>query len=475
MNPSAKLPLYVDLDGTFIKSDMLFESLFCLLKQHPLKLFSVPFWLLKGKAHLKNKINESIDIDISSIPVNEQTLAYLKKAKLEERKVVLATASNQGIAKKFVSQYDVFDDYVASDPKHNLKGKNKTKKIQSIDPDFAYMGNSSEDFEVFCEAQHSVLVNPTKKAKRLHAKHPVDEVLESEAISTLKVWKKQLRLHQWVKNFLIFVPILVSSNFTQISLVVATILGFVFFGMLASATYIVNDLLDLDNDRVHRTKKDRPLAACKISIPSGIMVAFLMTFIAFAGALLLSLKFAVVLLAYLFLTLSYSLKLKRYFAMDVIALAGLYTIRIFAGAALIGVNVSFWLLSFSMFIFLSLALVKRCTELVAIKQQNKDHVSGRDYSVTDLTVFTSFGATSAMMSLLMYCFYMESGVLADQYQEPDLLWLSLPALGYWLMRMWVKTLRGEMHDDPIVYSLKDHGSIVALSFVFVTTVLALLL
>jgi 4-hydroxybenzoate polyprenyltransferase len=469
--------LYVDLDGTFIKSDMLLETFLVAFKNNPLIVFTVFFWLLQGKAYLKQKLSESATVNVASIPVNPQTFKFLEQQKSLGRKIVLATASNQSIAKQFVNNYVVFDNYIASTTDNNLKGQNKLDAILKLSKEdenkFDYMGNSIEDFILFEKATNSYLVAPTANASQKSKQGQFfTECFDETSAASLKLWIKQLRIYQWLKNGLIFVPLLVANQFTDLQAITNTLLAFVSFGLLASSTYVMNDLVDLESDRTHKRKCHRPLASCQIHILPAIIVATMLFIVSLLLAWSLSNSFLMTLVVYLTLTLSYSFKIKRYFGMDVIALASLYTIRIFAGAAVIGVTVSFWLLSFSMFIFLSLALVKRCAELVALKQQNQIQISGRDYNTDDLLVFTSFGTTSSLIAVLMYCFYMNSNVLSNQYQEPQLLWLSLPALGYWLMRMWVKTLRGEMHDDPIVFSLKDRGSMLSIMIMAIFTMAA---
>lgn len=454
-------PLYVDLDGTFIKSDMLLESFIEALKQNPLILFLCFVWILKGKAYLKQKLafyqREAVDL----VPLNPEFGEFLKTQE-GKREIILATASNEEIATKFVDAYPIFDRHISSSLGHNLKGPNKLKAIQSETTDFAYAGNSSEDFELFSHAEEAYLVRPTSKAKRLARSRPVTEVFDATSAGSLKVWLKQLRVHQWLKNFLIFVPLFVSWKFSDPHAVGVTIAAFFCFSLLASATYIVNDLVDLSADRQHQRKRFRPLASASIAIHHGIIVSATMLLLAAATSIFISPWFTCVLAVYLAMTLFYSFKVKRFFGMDVIMLASLYSIRIFAGAVALDVQVSFWLLSFSMFIFLSLALVKRCAELKALEMDDKDHVSGRDYNYSDYPVFLSFGASSATLSILMFCFYINSKALTNQYQEPTLLWLVIPVLGYWLLRMWVKTQRGEMDDDPIVFSLKDRGSQVSI-------------
>lgn len=465
-------PLYVDLDGTFIKTDMLHECFFSALKKEPLVLFWVFFWLLKGRPYLKQKLWEISNINVASIPVNESVHEFIQEQKQRGRKILLATASIEQIAAQFCQHYPVFDDYLGSDESVNLKGSHKLARIEQESPVFAYMGNSSEDYLLFDKAAESYLVEPTSKAKRKRKTIAFVKEFEDKSRSFTKAFIKQIRLHQWLKNMLLFVPLFVDGQFFNVASIALVLLAFVSFALLASATYIVNDLVDLESDRAHPNKRNRPLAAGRISLVDGIAISTLFFALSFFIALQINIMFFVVLCVYLLLTLSYSFKLKTYFGMDVVALASLYTIRIFAGAAALGIAVSFWLLSFSMFVFLSLALVKRCAELVLLAKHEKESAHGRDYNVSDLQVFIGFGTSSALLAVLMYCFYLNTDILTTKYPEPRLLWLSILPLTYWLIRMWVKTIRGEMHDDPIVFSLKDKGSVISVGMVCLITLLA---
>ena len=469
---TTKRPLYVDLDGTFIKSDMLFETFVDVLRCNPLLFFSCLIWLLKGRQYLKFKLAEKAKLDVGSLPLNKELYNFLNAQHESGREIILATASNNQVAKAFVKHYPIFRRYIASTDSINLKNRAKLAAIQSETKDFDYIGNSSDDIIILEQANTGYLCSPSNKAVLGTRNFSISKVFDARNISATKLWIKQLRIHQWIKNTLIFVPLFVSNTFYDIKPLLYSLLAFISFSMLASATYIVNDLLDLHADRLHARKQSRPLASCSLPINQAIVVTIILITLSLAIALYCGLGFSFTLVSYLVLTLFYSFKLKRYFGMDVITLASLYTIRIFAGAAVIGVVISFWLLSFSMFIFLSLALVKRCAELVSLQQENRESVSGRDYNVTDLQVFMAFGVCSAMLAILMFCFYMNSQVLVNQYQQPEFLWVGIPALGYWLMRMWVKTQRGEMHDDPIVFTLKDKGSLLSIGVLGISTILA---
>ena len=471
-NPTSDL--YVDLDGTFSKSDMLFESFVIAIKGNPLIIFMCVFWLIQGKSNLKHELSQRANIAIELLPLNQEFYSFLINEKEKNRKIILATSSNEKYAQGICSNYELFDSYISSDKHTNLKGGAKLSKIQSLSKKFSYAGNSSEDFILFEQAESSYLVNPTRKAKRMALTAVPSRIFDNESVGT-KTWLKQLRVQQWLKNALIFVPLLVSGSFVNSNLVFLSLLGFISFSCLASGTYIINDLLDLDADRNHKRKKLRPLASGKISIINAKIVAAILFFFAFGLTSVVDGLFVFVLAGYLILTLIYSFKIKQYIGLDVITLATLYTVRIFAGAVILDVPVSFWLFAFSMFVFLSLALIKRCAELKSFEGQNKTRAIGRDYNVLDYSVLMNLGTSSAMLSVLMFCFYVNSNILTDQYQQPTLLWLIVPALCYWLMRMWIKMHRGEMHDDPIVFSLKDKGSLITIGFIGLIALLAQLL
>lgn len=452
--------IFVDLDGTFIKTDMLVESFLNVFKSNPFILFSCLVWLMQGKAKLKHELALRSQLKVENLPLNTELYKYLEEEKSAGKEIWLATASNENIAKDIVANFDIFTHYLASDENTNLKGKNKALKISQMDDSFTYCGNDIEDFDVFQQASTSILVNPTKKAQKASQKNSVSRVLDMPQFR-FSSWLKQLRVHQWLKNILIFVPLIVAGQYFNIASILSSGLAFLSFSLLASSTYIINDLLDLQSDRAHSRKKFRPIACGDISILSAIGVALLLFVVSLFLAVLTSPLFLFTLLTYLALTLSYSFLFKQFIVLDVVMLACLYTIRIIAGAYAISVPISFWLLAFSSFLFLSLALVKRCSELNSLIKENKLEVSGRDYRVADYNILQSFGASSAMLAILMFCFYINNNVLTQQYQEPQTLWLIMPILSYWLMRMWVKTSRGEMHDDPIVFTLKDKTSLVA--------------
>ena len=431
-----------------------------LIIKNPVYLFYLPFWLMSGIAHLKSQIAKRVTPDFKTLPLNPELLDFLQERKVNGWEIILATASNERIAEGIVNAFSIFDHCISSDDSTNLKSHRKLEKIKAMSEEFSYCGNSMDDIVIFQQANESILVNPSSKKVSKAARSFISQTLDNKKENTMKFWIKQLRVYQWVKNTLVVVPLILSQSYLEGLNTLYVITAFFCFSFLASATYIFNDILDIEADRVHPTKKFRPIAHGDISLPSAIIVALVIGLGSLATAYFISLNFLIVLTGYLCLTLFYSAKLKRYMGLDMVALAGLYTIRVVAGAAVIGEIVSFWLLSFSMFIFFALALVKRCAEMKMLEKKEKTKASGRDYSVDDYAVFMAFGAASSMMSVLMFAFYINSDVLENQYQSPEGLWLVLPALVYWLLRVWVKTHRGEMTDDPIIFAFKDRGSLI---------------
>ena len=466
-------PLFVDLDGTLVRTDLLHEGVFSLLKVSIWYLFLLPLWLLKGKAYFKYKVAETAQPDFSLLPYDSLFLDFLYAEKKKGRKLYLATASNSRYAEKVAEHLDIFDDVLASSPSHNLKGRNKLIACQKISNKFAYAGNATEDFDIFKESIESHLVNPGRAALAMARKSPVTKIWYRETSSTpVKTWFKALRIHQWLKNTLLFVPLFAAGKYYDQGAIVHLALGFLSFSLLASATYLVNDLLDLDADRQHPRKRLRPFASGDLSITKGVSGLLVLSIIILLLASYTPLGFQICLLGYLIFTLMYSFALKYYVIADVIALAGLFTVRIIGGALIIEVALSFWLLAFSMFTFFSLALVKRCAEIKMLEQRNKFKSSGRDYNVDDYNLMQSLGVSSAFMSILLMAFYVQDAYIGSVYSNPVVLWLTIPAFVYWLCRMWLKTSRGEMHDDPIIFSLKDRGSIITIAFICLVTLMA---
>ncbi len=455
-----KNTLVVDLDGTLIKSDLLVESLFALLRKSPLMVFLVPFWLLKGKAYLKQAIANLISIDVTLLPYNRDVLDYITHEKSKGREIVLATASNKKYANAIGEYLKVFDHIVASDEHINMSGGNKGVELakQFGANQFTYAGNANIDLEVWKYASSAIVVNPSKGLlEKVGKLFTIEKAIDNRP-SIIKTLLKAMRIHQWVKNFLIFVPLLLSHAFMEGHYWVQAILAFISFSFCASSVYLLNDLVDLSDDRAHSTKCNRPFASGDLDTVLGVALIPVLLISAFCIALLLPFEFGLSLLGYYIFTIFYSFWLKRKVLIDVISLASLYTVRIIAGSLALGMMPSFWLLSFSLFIFLSLAIIKRYSELLELRENGKDKLSGRGYEANDLELLSSLGGSSGYVSALVLALYLNSIEVVKLYSHPEYLWLICPVILYWISRAWLIAHRGVMHDDPIVWAIRDRLS-----------------
>ncbi|RON63715.1 UbiA family prenyltransferase [Pseudomonas fluorescens] len=457
-------PLVVDLDGTLLRSDLLLETGMAFVRKQPLQIFKPLGWLLKGKAALKEGLATTTRIDVASLPYDPEVIELIETERRTGRKVILATASHHSLAERIAEHLQLFDQILASDATRNLSAHRKRDLLIEHygENGFDYVGNSLDDIPVWAAARHAYVVNPEAGVeRRARAQGNVEQLIDSNRPS-LKDWMKALRLHQWMKNALIFVPLLAAHQLANPLLLFQGILAFLLFGLCASSVYVLNDLLDLEDDRHHKSKRKRPFASGKLSIRSGLIVLPLLLIGAFGGAtLLLPWQFSVVLLAYYFLTLAYSLSLKRQMAVDVIALALLYTVRIIAGAAAFSLPLTFWILAFSMFMFLSLALVKRYAELYEARSKGKtEKTRGRGYYPADLEMISSLGASSGYLAVMVLALYIHDQATTNLYTYPQVIWVACPLLLFWITRVWMLTHRGEMHDDPVVFAIRDRVSLV---------------
>lgn len=474
--PNNNDPIVVDLDETLTPVDTLHEAMIRLIKTNPLVIFHIFLWALKGKAFLKNKVAEHDQIDVTNLPINAALLEYLKQQKTDnKRAIILATASHQNTATAIAKKLDIFDDVIASTPDANIKGAVKLDAIKDkVGESFVYAGDSKADLAVWKDAKAAILVNVPKSLRdKAEALTKIEKEFTSASFFTrLATWIKAIRVHQWLKNSLLFVPILTTFSFDDTSAIANVLIAFCSFSLLASATYIFNDILDLDNDRAHARKRNRPLAAGSISVASGVVCSAIMLAVGLYLSALVSAGFTYALLIYLCITVSYSCFLKRTVLIDVIALSLLYTIRIIAGAVAINEPTSSWLLAFSVFIFLSLALVKRCGELVALAKENKEEIKGRAYKISDLVILWPLGISAAMSSVVVFGLFISAPETVVRYSSPDLLWICAVILTYWLSRIWIVTARGEMHDDPIVFAIKDATSRYTVVSIVVVAIIA---
>lgn len=460
---NSSLPLCVDLDGTLILTDSLWETLLRLLASKPWMAFIIPFWLLRGKAGFKQRLSEYQPLDTASLPYNAALLKYLTQQRLQNRHIVLVTAANHGIADAIAAHLNIFDEVLASDAQHNLSGHNKGRRLSEKfgEKGFVYAANAPVDLHVWQHAAAAVLVNTSpslsEKAEQLFN---IEKILPAENTATIRTWLRAIRVHQWAKNILIFAPLLLAHAWHDPELLLIALMAFFAFSFSASAIYLFNDLMDLEADRAHASKRHRPLAAGTLSIPQGIALIPVLLLAAFVLAFFINTTFITVLLLYLVLTTAYSLFLKPLALLDVLTLTGLYTMRIIAGAIATGVELSYWLVAFSLFIFLSLALIKRYSELQNLLQQKDGKSTARGYHVDDLSAVSLFGISSGFISIMVLVLYIHDLQADSLYSNPDWLWLVSVSILFWIMHMWLLALRGKMNEDPILFAIHDRPSYV---------------
>lgn len=451
----------VDLDGTLTLTDTLHESVLSLVKNKPYISLLLFLWLFRGIAYFKQKVAKHSELDVTMLPYNLSLIDWLRQEKLDGKKIVLSTAANEKVAQAVVNHFDLFDEFIASDEKTNLKSANKRSALQERygNKGYDYVGNSSADLEVWASASKAIVVNASKNVLKKVSRHmTVTRIFPADGFDILD-WVRALRVHQWLKNLLLFVPLLAAHQIDNLESLSSLLIAFISFSLCASSVYITNDLLDLESDRIHPRKRFRSFASAKLPIVYGIAVAPLLIGFSIAFGVIVSPDFLMVLLAYLALTLAYSLVLKRLVLVDCLTLATLYTVRIIAGAAAVSVSLSFWLLTFSIFIFLSLALVKRYAELVVHSQQGKSSAHGRGYLVSDSSLLQTLGVSSGYISTLVIALYLRSEEVVSLYSQPLAMWLLIPILLFWVSWVWLKSARGEMNDDPIIFATKDKVSL----------------
>ncbi|AOJ02734.1 hypothetical protein WS70_13605 [Burkholderia mayonis] len=456
-------PLVVDLDGTLIRSDILIESGFAYLKAAPHRFYRPLLWFARGgKPELKAKLADLTDVDVSVLPYDGSVVKWLESEREGGRSLVLATASHLRYAQAISDHLGLFDRTFATDRDVNLSSHNKRAALVAEfgEKGFDYAGNSHDDIAVWEAADRAYVVNPSSGVEKAARKlGNVERVIESRS-PLLKTFSKALRLHQWLKNLLIFLPLLAGHQLSSPGLIVTAVLAFVAFGLCASSVYLLNDLLDLEDDRHHPVKRKRPLASGALPLTVGLALFPVLLVGAFAIALpSLPWRFGAVLIGYYALTLAYSIFLKRQVMVDVVVLAMLYTTRIIAGSTAIGSHLTFWLLAFSMFIFLSLALVKRYAELHSMKARGLMKTRGRGYVASDLSLISSLGTVSGYLAVLVLALYIQDARTTILYRHPQVIWLACPLLLYWISRTWIIAHRGLMHDDPIVFAVRDRVSL----------------
>ena len=454
-------PLCVDLDGTLVKSDTLVDSLLVLLRTHPRSALKAFRWVLDGKAALKAQVANIVSLDVAHLPYNRPLLEYLEQERGQGRRIYLTTGADARLAERIAAHLGIFDGVLASDGNTNLTGNNKlaTLRAEFHGQDFDYIGNARPDLPLLEHAGAAMLANPHASLESLVKSRniTIHQHFEDRS-SRRKAFLKAIRVHQWAKNVLIFVPLLL-AHALQLRLVLQAILAFFCFSLCASATYIVNDLLDIETDRRHPQKRLRPFAAGDLQVSTGIAIIIALLAVGFLGTFFLPTEFLGWLLLYLVVTLSYSLALKKLVLIDVIVLSGLYTVRMLAGGAATGTSISTWLAGFSVFLFFSLAMVKRFSEMQNLRECGNAPSNGRGYLVADIEQLRSFGTSSAYAAVVVFSLYISGSNVTMLYAHPVRMWLIVPLMLLWISRVWLLASRGQMNEDPVIFAVTDRMSL----------------
>jgi len=451
--------LCVDLDGTLIRGNVLWECLLALLKTRPSALLRIPFWLLSGRAALKRQLAARGHLDPARLPYRQQVVDFLRQEKAAGRRIALVTAADRELAESVARYLGLFDEVHASDGQVNLKGVNKAGLLAEhfADAGFDYIGDSAADVEVWRNSRAAYVVGTEARAEQAAAVTEVKgTILEARASfrTSFHTWISALRGHHWAKNLLLFLPLALSHNLA-FEPVLRTLAGFALFGFCASGLYILNDLLDLHSDREHPWKKERPFAAGEISIAEGLLASFVLLSAAVGMGFLLDVLFGLALLGYAALTTLYSLYFKKIALIDVFVLSSFYSFRILAGALISGTPLSQWFLAFSMFFFLSLSMAKRYSELLHAFDLVRGGNSGRGYHTGDRELLLSLGVGSSFAAVVIFSLYVHSPEVRLLYSSPESLFLLCPIVLYWLSRTWLMAHRGELKEDPVTLAIRD--------------------
>lgn len=473
------IPLAVDLDGTLLHTDTLHESLLVLARTRPGLLPRLPVWLAReGKAGFKRRVGEAVTLNTDTLPVNEKFLQWLREEHRDGRGLVLVTAADRGVATRIADRVGVFDDVVASDGVRNLAGGAKAELLVSRygADGYDYAGNSRTDVEVWRHARRAVVVSSDRDVAGQAAQVATVERSFEAPRRTLGTWLRMVRSHQWLKNILVAVPAIAAHATPSVGLLLDLLIAFVSFSLCASAVYLLNDLVDLESDRLHARKRTRPFAAGTVPLWVGVSLSPIFLAMSVALSMVVGPALTGWVLVYVVVTTAYSFVLKHLVLIDCIVLALLYTVRVLAGGAATDVSVSFWLLALSVFLFLSLAFLKRYAELrihhSRVQLDEGLRLDGRGYALGDTTLVQIYGVAAGYGAALVLALYLDSEAVTTQYATPQILWAAVPVLLYWISWLWLKANRGEMHDDPVIFAVKDRTSLAAGAVLALALVLA---
>lgn len=454
-------PLVVDLDGTLIYSDMLWESLLLFLRLHFWQAWRLPLWLLLGKAGFKARIAAMVQPHPAHLPYDRELLADISAQYSDGRRIVLATGSQRALAEGIAAHLQVFDEVHATDGAINLTSSNKAGALVERygARGYDYIGNSHVDIPVWNAARHAYSVT-TRPFTLGDGRSTVR--MGAQRSEPLMALFKAMRPRQWLKNLLVLLPML-GAHALNLDTAMQSLLAFIAFSLCASSAYLLNDALDAQDDRQHPVKRKRPIASGKLPLPLAMAASPLLAIAAIALCVVFDPVLLAVVLVYFASTLAYSFYLKRIMMVDIVALSLLYTIRVLGGSAATGITPSFWLLAFSFFIFLSLALLKRYSELYNLKRRGKDKTSGRGYTVEDKAPIAMMGINAGFLSVLIFMLYFNSNDVLARYHTPTLLLGIVPLLVFWLGRLWTLAFRGQVNEDPVLYVSKDPVSLATIA------------
>ncbi len=464
------------MDGTLVHTDMLFEAYVKLLKKRPWVAFETLLWLKQGRAYLKRQISQDVTFLPNVLPYNKELVAWLQAERAKGRQLYLATASDSLLAEIVAEHLGIFDRIIASNGQKNLSGKDKAAALVEVcgEKQFDYAGNSRADLPVWVKARRAIVVNARQQLiQEVTRIAPVERVFPRKYPLTVPVFLKAIRVRQWVKNLLLFVPLLTAHQLADEQLLWQALLGFLAFSLTASGVYLFNDLMDLEADRQHPLKKYRPLAVGQLTIPAAAVSMAGLLMVSVVLSAFLAPWFYAVLGTYIIINLGYCLYFKQTTFVDVVILSFFYVLRLVAGSVATGVPISHWLLSFAALVFISLALVKRTSELINLAQQNKSKAVGRGYSNHDHKLLIRVGTLTGYLSLVVLSFYITSPKVVQLYSHPYILWFLIPLFFLWITHVWNLTRRGKVHEDPTIFALQDAPSyliaVSALAVMFLAT------
>jgi len=459
---NADIPLCVSCEHALLKTNVFHEALCLLVKSSPLRIFTLPISLLRGRAALLQQVSDGIRINWRTVPLREQVTERMQAAHAANRQVFLLTSLPVKWARELCAEL-VFSKpgFISDPPPEGAAGTTESHLTRLFgERGFDYIGDGRRDLRICQSARRALIVTSDRMVIAQANRNPAAEGVIPRERAGLGSFLRMIRVHQWLKNLLILVPLLAAHRLTSLSSIALAAVGFMAFSCCASSVYVLNDLLDVESDRQHDRKQNRPIAAGQVSVAQALLVSLLLLVIAAALALRVSVPFALTVGIYFLMTSVYSLRLKQQVIVDVMLLAGLYTIRVLAGAVATAVIPSFWLLAFSMFLFLSLAVVKRYSEMLVTLSQDKRYASGRGYSVADLPVLLSLGVSAGIAAIVVLALYINDPSTNKLYPSTLWLWPVPPLMLYWISRVWMKAHRGEMHDDPVVFAMRDWQSLV---------------